>query len=351
MAGLLSGILGGALQGLGEGMVKQAEQTGLEKREARLAELQHGYRLDEMRVTNDYQTARDNRQNQFQIEGDDRRFAQQKTLAGITNGYQSARDAANREFERQKLGIQHQNDLDKIRVQTEAKAAAVAGLRSGTAGLSADDKRQYDALAGTYGDDVDGLRKALASSGNPRLAGLVSGGAPSSGPPRAEMSTDDVRVWNSVVPFFTDKITGATDTKGLQQHFLDLKRPDLAAIAAGNMSGTGMSRKEAWERAREEAEKRSGPLTSNKTAYPETDGDRDAWTGRRAEELYSGGPGRAVGQGAPAPVTPPPSQAGTPSSRPPPAAPRDPTQRKVGQVYTAPNGGVGEWTGNGWRMR
>lgn len=316
MAGLLMGVLGGALQGVGEGMQEQAKMEGLMKREARLAELNHTNRLDEMRVSDGYQTARDSRQNQFQVEGDQRRFTQQKELAGINNGYQTARDATNRDFE-----------LQKIRAQTEAKATVADRLRSGTMGLSADDERQRKAIASTYGDDLDGYRKALASSGNPRLAALASGDAPAaSGPPRAEMSTDDARVWNNVAPLYTDKITGATDTKGLQQHFLDLNRPDLAAIAAGNMSGSGPSRKEAWDRARKEADERApGFFKSDKEAFPETGGNRDAWVAKREEALFAGRradqpPPTAAGQGGAAGLPP----ASPPSTPQPSSAQRDP---------------------------
>lgn len=65
MAGLLSAI-GGTLAGMGQGLTQQAEEDGKAKREARLAELQHGYRMTESKAQNDFTAGQNdlNRQQQ-----------------------------------------------------------------------------------------------------------------------------------------------------------------------------------------------------------------------------------------------------------------------------------------------
>jgi hypothetical protein len=63
--------------------------------------------------------------------------------------------------------------------------------------------------------------------------------------------------------------------------------------------------------------------------------------------------GSAPQQSAPSAAPPPaisaPKDTGTGKGGRYPEAPRDPAQRKTGQVYTAPNGKKGRWMGTGWQ--
>jgi hypothetical protein len=68
MIGLLGRMAGGALAGLGEGMVEQAKQTGLSEREARLAEIRHGYTVDEMQQRSALDLKRDEVRHGFDME-------------------------------------------------------------------------------------------------------------------------------------------------------------------------------------------------------------------------------------------------------------------------------------------
>lgn len=101
MAGLLSGILGGALQGLGEGMVKQAEQTGLEKREARLAELKHGYDKEMAGVNHGYRDAENAASSQRGLLNDEARERLKHTLKMEEDAASGTRTAAEKEKDRQ----------------------------------------------------------------------------------------------------------------------------------------------------------------------------------------------------------------------------------------------------------
>jgi hypothetical protein len=68
MVGLFGKMAGGALAGLGEGMVEQAKQTGLSEREARLAEIRHGYAVDEMQQRSTLDLKRDEVRHGFDME-------------------------------------------------------------------------------------------------------------------------------------------------------------------------------------------------------------------------------------------------------------------------------------------
>jgi hypothetical protein len=72
MVGLLGRVVGGAMAGVGGAMEDEAKASGLDARQQRLVELNHGFRLDEMRQTDVYQTARDATQFANQTERDAR---------------------------------------------------------------------------------------------------------------------------------------------------------------------------------------------------------------------------------------------------------------------------------------
>lgn len=276
MAGLLSGILGGALQGVGEGLQEQAKMEGLMQREARLAELKHGYDKEMAGVNYGYNA---------KLEGDKSRYRDAENAASSQRGLLS--DEA-----RERL-------KHKLKMEEDAASGARASAEE-------EKERQFE------------LRKATATK---------------------PMTTNEL--WNAVVernstyeqidgnPLDTRKVT---NWGSVANDFRAHGREDLARFAAGAPDPSSS----AW---------RSLEIPPDL---------------RPPERAASGSPRTA----APSPVTQqPPSQAGTPSSSPPPgtqpstpqsaapAAPRDPAQRKVGQVYTAPDGRLIEWTGQGWRPR
>ncbi|MBP2230836.1 hypothetical protein J2847_004145 [Azospirillum agricola] len=278
MAGLLS-ALGGTLAGIGQGMTDQAAEDGKAKREARLMELQHGYRMTEMGAQQQFQAGEAQKGRDFQAgQSDlDRKFRTGEREASQTfqaseseksRGFQAGQAGADRAFrageaqrgrdwERERLGIaneqqtqrderQFSRELEKIDRTADAKARARRDLYGDTSGLNADDQRQFKALDGLYGDDPEKMRQALAASGNPRLAALAQGGGQggsgSSAAKKAQMSADDKRVYDSVVERYTDPMLKKTDWGAVGRDLQAGGRDDLAAFAFGSPDPQG------WER-------------------------------------------------------------------------------------------------------
>jgi hypothetical protein len=268
MAGLLSAVAGGALEGLGRGMVAQADEDGRMKREARLLELQQQYAMErqtsaqtfqagqagldrsfrtgEREATQTFTAGESEKGRAFQAGESEKSRGFQAGQADKGRSYQTERDERQHRYgqedrdadsQRQsgRDAVQHERDLEKIDKTYDAKTRyATKGLLSGT-GLAAEDKRQFDALKAMHGDDPDQFRKALVGSGNPRLANIGSGAAESEGPakPKAtEMGADDKRVYDTVVQRHTQP-GGIVDWNAVGRDLRANGRGDLAGLAYG----------------------------------------------------------------------------------------------------------------------
>lgn len=111
---------------------------------------------------------------------------------------------------------------------------------------------------------------------------------------------------------------------------------------SGTGSGYGMETAQAAERAQAEAEDKAGYFSADSTDFKDYGGSRERFITERTRQIMGG-------QGSvPAPQVqsiPPVTQEASAL-----AAPQDPTQRQVGQVYRSPNGQLGKWTGQGWKI-
>ncbi|RJF80959.1 hypothetical protein D3877_12050 [Azospirillum cavernae] len=253
MAGLLT-ALGGAVAGIGQGLAQQAEEDGKARRKARLLELQHGYRMDEMGAQQRFQTGERTATQDFTTQRDTARFGQEKDMAGLNHGYRigeigasgantQANTRLSSELQLQRDEKQHGYKIEEIDHTAEARESAKRSLGD-TSGLSGDDQRQFKALSGLYGDDPDRLRQALAASGNPRLSALAQGGqgGGAAKPKRAEMSADDKRVYDAVIERYTDPMLKKTDWASVGRDLQAGGRDDLAAFAFGQPDP------QAWQR-------------------------------------------------------------------------------------------------------
>jgi len=109
--------------------------------------------------------------------------------------------------------------------------------------------------------------------------------------------------------------------------------------AAG--AGPGMDTKMAMGRARAEADSQAGLFSTDATDFKADGGNREAFITRRTQQIMAG----LENQGSQPQAEAPEVRQASAST-----APQDPAQRVVGQVYRSPNGQLGEWTGQGWRI-
>lgn len=265
MAGLLSAV-GGALAGFGQGLTAQAEEDGKAKREARLMELQHGYRMSEMGAQQSFQAGESEKDRSFrsgESEKDrtfrsgesekDRTFragesgADRAFRAGESEkdrAYRMGEADKSRSWERERLNISndqqgdrdrrlHDFKLEETDRSADAKARARMSMFGNTSGLNPDDRRQFAALDKLYGDEPEAMRQALVASGNPRLESLAKTGGQGgdSGRKKAEMSADDKRLYDAVVERHTDQMLKKTNWDGVARDLRGLQRNDLASFA------------------------------------------------------------------------------------------------------------------------
>lgn len=112
MVGLLGRVVGGAMAGVGDAMVDEAKANGLMERQQRLAELQHGLRLDEMRVGNEYQTGRDAQQHEYRLKEH-----------GASSGAAAANIRLQDQLARERLADQRAYDEKNANVYTQVEDA------------------------------------------------------------------------------------------------------------------------------------------------------------------------------------------------------------------------------------
>lgn len=290
MAGLLT-ALGGAVAGIGQGLVSQAEEDGKAKREARLMELQHGYRMTEMGAQQQFQAGESQKGRDFTAgQSDlDRTFRSGESekdrgfRAGESEkdrGFRAGEADKSRGWERERLGItydqqtqrdekQFGRELEKIDRSADAKARARRDLYGDTSGLNADDQRQFKALDGLYGDDPDKMRQALSASGNPRLAALAQGGGQgggSSAPKKTQMSADDKRVYDAVVERHTDPMLKKTDWGSVGRDLQAGGRDDLAAFAFGTPDPQAWQKLDVPKDLQPQRDARGGEAPANRAA-------------------------------------------------------------------------------------
>lgn len=313
MAGLLMGVLGGALQGVGEGMQEQAKMEGLMKREARLAELKHGYDKEMAGVRYGYdeklEGVRSANRDAENAASSQRGLLNAKELAKYNQGLDLEKSAAGQAFEREKLGIGHQNELDKIRAQTEAKVHENKIQKPLTTNeyfnAVVDRNSTYEKIDGSIEvrktTNWEGVKNDFRRDGREDLA-RIAGGSPDPTAWEAPKIPDDLQPGGARPP--SPVVTAPLTIKDA----LDLARNDAAVMLKGGVSP--------------------------KDAFPETGGNQDAWIIGRAAQHFgraapwekggaaSGGTGPAAGT-ASAPATPPPApqsaapaQAGSPQGGP-----------------------------------
>ena len=193
MAGLLTAI-GGTLAGVGQGLTQQAEEDGKAKREARLAELQHGYRMDENKAQNDFTAGQNDlnrqqqtRENQLTRENtlENTRLQGANQLANtaaqgantqantrLTSELQTQRDVAGADRTAQRDAKLHEYDVENenVRSGNRIKEDRAKGESSGA---SKEVQAEFDRLNEAYKDKPKVLREMLANSRFPELRRLV----------------------------------------------------------------------------------------------------------------------------------------------------------------------------------
>jgi hypothetical protein len=217
MAGLLSNVVGGALQGLGDSMVQQANDM----RQQRLLELQqslrdasdekqdnrnHGFRIDEANVEHGFRSQEQEQNHGFELDRDNQNNAASLKRTQIEEGGATSRQAA---------GFAH-DDTELTGTTTDASGNVVGISRTGKAvqtGIKADktvSASQKDLMdrveneftvskpiIGADGEDtgkvektlnVKGVAGRLRDLGHPELAKIYDGGksAPSKQAPAAK---------------------------------------------------------------------------------------------------------------------------------------------------------------------
>lgn len=206
MAGLLT-ALGGAVAGVGQGLVSQAEEDGKAKREARLMELQHGYAMERQKDSQQFQTAERVDGQVYQTQRDATKFGQDKELKGIQHGYdvdlegqragstqantrlsselQGLRDTANADRTAKRDERLHGYDQDNEELKSRNKrqeAEHLTSMKAAFGGLTESQKNVLEGLKIAYGSDTEAIRRALLGMKDPALRDLAAGGAEPAAP-------------------------------------------------------------------------------------------------------------------------------------------------------------------------
>lgn len=265
MAGLLSAI-GGTLAGLGQGMAQQAEEDGKAKREARLAELQHGYRMDENRAQNDFTAGQND----------------------LTRQFQSGENKLNRE-----------NTLENTRLQGVNQLANTAAQGANTiANTKLTQEYQTKREDTKFGQDkeLENLR-----SGNRIKEGKAKAESSAAGKDDGDLTPADQRELNLARQSNINPITKQVDWLAAYRQLKGNGRDDLAQRLVAGEGGavTDAIRKEAQKRAEAEADGRAGWFSTDSSDFKDDGGDRSAFIKRRTSELVQqemgGGTERAGG--------------------------------------------------------
>lgn len=243
MAGLLS-ALGGALEGVGQGMV----ESGRAKREAALEDLRHQRDLE-----------RDDRQYGRQVERED--LGYQREMARDEQKYERDLEADERDYRQRRglLGYEHE-----------------LGQQSDTAAYERDVK----------------MAKLEAELKGTTTTGGEGGGTGAEGAPGFAMSAEEKRVYDEVKARYTDEMTKKVDWAAMTAHLRDMPAErggqrwgEIADYLSGGV-GARMTAEEALDAAKREADQKDSIWTSKATAFPETNGDKEKWIEQRAMELH-----------------------------------------------------------------
>lgn len=289
MAGLLSAI-GGAISGIGQGLTAQAEEDGKAKREARLMELQHGYRMQEQGAQNDFTSRRDATLNQYQTDRDTRQ-----------NDFQAQRDERQHGYRIGEIGAQGASTRENTRLSSDLQAEREERARTWERerlGITGEQQTQRDERQHGYKlEEIDKTADAKAR-----------------GKDDGDLSAADQRELNLARQSNTNPITKQVDWLATYRQLKGNGRDDLAQRLVASEGGavSDAIRKEAQRRAEAEAGERAGWLSTDSADFRDDGGDRSAFIKRRTAELIQqemgGGSGRATGKGPTSSGAPPAGQ-------------------------------------------
>lgn len=210
--GLLSGVVGGFLQGAGEGITEIAKQDGLAKREARLAELQHGYAMERQ---------------------------------GQQNAFTASENAANRENTLKNTTLQGENTRANTILQGQIQAGnagvweektdpktGTAYLRNSRTGdvkaMPGSATERWEIITGQDGQEFQRNARTGELKAMPKSEGRQGAFA---------MSEGDQRLYKNTVDRHTDPNTNTVDWTAVGRDLRARGRDDLANIAIGEPPG------------------------------------------------------------------------------------------------------------------
>lgn len=279
MVGLLGRMAGGALAGFGNGLSAQAEQDGMMKRQERLAELQHGLRMEEQSAQNEFTTQRDATQNQFQTERDTRQ-----------NEFQTQRDDRQHGYRMGEIGAQGANSRENTilsdrlaRERDEESAVRTAGREA--------EKFERDKEMENLRDQNLTRRGLTFREKDAELEGRDD---------TKELTPSDKRALDTVIKSNTDPTTKRTNWPAVVERLNANDRGDLVQWVMGS-GGTVADalKKEAGRRATKEASDKAGWTSTDSTDFASDGGDRQRFIDRRTNEILGDmtGGGKAKGQG------------------------------------------------------
>lgn len=351
MANLLGFAAAGALAGAGAGLHEDA----VARRNAVMQEL------------------RDRRNQAFQTSEREARQRFDEGQSEKTRTFQAGESEKTRSHQSSMEGTRHGNQLD-LEKQRDANERGRIGFRAGLEygnQFSDQDNNAWvrDGLGNAKPVIDPATGKQLSVKPTPEPLYQVKGPdgqptwvprsqaigqVPGSTPDPNGISTADQRIINMAED--ANKRGTRINRDGVISNLAAQGRRDLAERYAGEPVGAdGLTQSAAQKQAKMEADKRDRPIIGE--GFKDAGGSREDWERRRVDELMGRNqkPQSAQPASQPAPAQ---SQSSAPPAQPAaasapqkyPAAPRDPAQRTVGQVYQAPNGKLGEWTSNGWRM-
>ncbi|WP_395452826.1 hypothetical protein ACHMW5_02255 [Azospirillum melinis] len=289
MAGLLSAI-GGAISGVGQGLTAQAEEDGKAKREARLMELQHGYRMQEQGAQNDFTSKRDATLNQFQTDRDVRQ-----------NDFQTQRDERQHGYRIGEIGAQGASTQANTRLSNDLQSQREERSRTWERerlGIAGDQQTQRDERQ--HGYKLEEIEKTADAKARGKDDG--------------DLTPADQRELNLARQSNINPITKQVDWLAAYRQLKGNGRDDLAQRLVAGEGGavTDAIRKEAQKRAEAEADGRAGWFSTDSSDFKDDGGDRSAFIKRRTGELVQqemgGGTERTGG------ARPTPSAAPSPSS-------------------------------------
>lgn len=180
MVGLFGRVVGGALAGLGTGLVEDAKMDGLMMREQRLAEIRHGYSMEELGKRNEYEVARDERQHGYKV-------AEQQASSGATAANIRLQDELTRRREGEWSVVtdpetgetyrENSKTKDRVPFTTDLKRAQLDGN-----GLTLNERRELQSLEKAFDmktpEGKAAFREAARKSSSEAIRGLFGGEDP-----------------------------------------------------------------------------------------------------------------------------------------------------------------------------